>query len=483
MAQFTEFPALPPGEYVVAVSTFIDLLREVPAEGEPFKAFRARLKKARMWNRERLQPLLAFLQVAHADPIVPSAFMRRVVEAEDPRVPMIARLQATNPLLLKCVIDRLLDRVHSINELLKYLHSFAYPGVRIPAPQVRAWVHLAQGLELFKPVGVRLGLTERGQALVDWASEEFDVDDFLEEDAEEPPPEPVATPVEAAAEAPAAPRPVVTVTPELPEPSGRPSPLGRGEVIPTDAFVRGFEATRSELRERIATWWAEVGGAEDAAEGPQAFGVDGPNWMEDPDRALYRLAVAAALKFRLGRPHRPAFDALNQGALDVLFDGAAPELPEVTDAKALMLASLVARGFAEHPDLANELERQKDGEAVLGLLERALGRALMEREIFWMLRQLRVAGVLRLPGLERFAVLPDRGVRDTLFRLGFLDTPYAVDEAALVLAAAAAARATGPSARPDRVLAAFAEAAGCRYGCPHRQGCDLPCRERLDQGL
>ena len=65
MPQFTQFPRLPRGDAVVAVDQLIRALTAIPEEGEPFKALRTRLKKADLWNRDRLPVLLRFFRLAY----------------------------------------------------------------------------------------------------------------------------------------------------------------------------------------------------------------------------------------------------------------------------------------------------------------------------------------------------------------------------------------------------------------------------------
>ena len=88
-------------------------------------------------------------------------------------------------------------------------------------------------------------------------------------------------------------------------------------------------------------------------------------------------------------------------------------------------------------------------------------------------------GVIRYDDLGDYTVTPHRIVRDTLFRLGFIATPYATDAAALAGAAKAARKAV-PAGAADEILTLFALAAGCAYDCTHRKSCDFPCRERLE---
>jgi hypothetical protein len=498
MPQFTEFPILPKGEYRTAVDGFIRFWQQMPAAGEPFKDFRTRLKKVELWNRERLSGLLRFMQVAEADPALPSPLVRSLVDADgDAARDLLAeRLWTVNPLLFKSVVDLLQERVHSPNEILKYVDSFAYPGARLSSLQVRTWIAFAQGLELLKPVGIRLALDKRGEKFAKRA-EELDVDEFLEQDEDEPAPaavltvrdegEPGPAPAAAPVEVPAPiVAPVVVQAPPSPT-AALPSPLGRGAPVDPRRYAGQAvfaDDVLDEARARLSAWWAEQSGAAPAP-GAADFGVDAEAWMEDGERALYRVAVGAALLFRLGRGERAALDAFASldggGFLDALYHGTAPEGPPVpVDPQALMLASLVARRWAEVPSLAADLERQRTAADAFRTLESALGRGLFGLELFWILRTLGRAGVLRPAGLAEYSGLPDRAVRDTLYRLGFLASPYAPDAAALAVASAAAHRATGDADAPDRVLAAFSRAAGCAYGCPNRRRCDLPCRERAD---
>jgi hypothetical protein len=112
-------------------------------------------------------------------------------------------------------------------------------------------------------------------------------------------------------------------------------------------------------------------------------------------------------------------------------------------------------------------------------LDAALGRGLFRTELFWILDMLSKLGVLRYADLGDYTATPYRIVRDTLFRLGFLHSPYASDAPSLA-AAARAARKAVPDGPADEILTLFALAAGCAYDCAHRKACDFPCRERLE---
>ena len=491
---------MPPGDFKLAAESFVGALRSFPADGLAFREFRDRLKKREMWNRDRFPVLLKFLRMAHTDPMMPSQFMIDVAEAADMDAALdrvADRLWTLNPVILHAVFTRLADRVHSPNELLKYIDSFAYPGARLTGPEIRNWLRLAQGIGLLRTIGIRLTLDDRAERLAERVKH-FDLDDFFDEDEEEiidsaevapvvqrATPEPVAPTSVAPAQQSVAPAPM-----SIPEPTiDLPSPIGRERPVPVRQFRDHAvfpESVQAKSRTRILGWWSEQ-----TVESPwpdlNDFAIDGDTFNEDPDYGVFLVAVAAALTFRLSSGKAgviQTFHALrDEGLLDVLFEGTVPNAPPANaDAHALMLASLVARRCAEHPDLSTQVERAEDAKAAFAHLDAALGRGLFGLELFWLLRQLGTLGLVRSADLPTLTTVPDRTVRDTLFRLGFIEQPYAVDSAALIAGAAAARAALPDTPDPGLALTLFTRAAGCSYDCPQRRRCDLPCRERADLG-
>ena len=555
MLELVAFPFLPSGDPVKAVSALIKLCREIPAQGEQFRFFRRRLKDLRLWDDQLVDGTLLFLGIPKSGNIRPSQISRTVggLKSEEKARDVLAeRLWEANPLLFKSVIEYLKERVYSRDELIKYLHSFAYRGKQPTRPQLEAWLHLALGLKVLKMVGIALDLDDRGKAFLERAAE-LDVEEFLAEnsagedgagsegeasgDAGDTPsgdasggvddggddsvgdgagdggPEgdhagddAGAGPVDKAASAatparaqtapgrPAALRPgrpagVEPASTPIIDISGMKPSRGRERPVEVSRFAGRDvfpEDVLSETSQRIQTWWAEQS-AQRQGLGAGDFGFEAEAWMENAEELLYRVAVAAALVFRLQRDRAgviQAFEALDDeraGVLRDLYYGTAPEtLPQQIDAQALMLASLLARRFAEAPDLASTLEKQTTAAEAFAVLERALGRGLLRIELFWMMGALADLGALRLEDLGDYTALPRRLVRDTLFRLGYLSTPYAHDAASLVPAARAARRAAGTAAPPDEVIAAFCLAAGCAYDCPNRRSCEHACRERAE---
>ncbi|HEY1557181.1 MAG TPA: hypothetical protein VGF94_20235 [Kofleriaceae bacterium] len=481
-----------------ALAALVRICKEAPAKGEPFRELRARLRAAKLWDREKPAVVLRFLGTGGAT-AMPSIFMQAIAAApneDDLAIVVLDRVWQLNPLLGKTVIDLVGQRAYHKDEIYKHLASAAYHGVVPSRPALEIWLQIGIGCGLLRTLGIAVAAGPRADRYVELASA-FDIDEFLAED--KPEPEPVIPSIAdddaAPADAPAADSsiPVVAGAPvgaQLPAPlrhlsaEGVASPRGRDRVVPPSRFAAGFgDDVLADTSARIAAWSKDTHQGTHAYQ-PADFGLDAEAWVENAGEVVYRVAVAAALAFRLDRDRAgviAAYAALDKaGVLADLYQGTVPEnLPAAVDARALMLASLAARRCAEVPELASQLDGRANAGEAFAALDTALGRGLFRTELFWIVDLLARLGVIRYDDLADFTVTPHRIVRDTLFRLGFVTSPYASDATSLVSAARAARRAvpTGPA---DEILALFALSAGCAYDCPHRKACDFPCRERLE---
>ncbi len=496
MPQVVELPSIGQDARGALVA-LVRVCKETPAKGEPFKEFRSRLRGAKLWDRERPKVILRFLGTGGAT-VMPSLFMQTLAGAEgdDAVSEAVAdRLWHLNPLLGKAVLELLAQRAYHKDEIYKTLTSVAFRGQVPSRPAMETWLQIAIGTGVIKSIGIAVTLGPKAERYVALAAG-LDVDEFLAEDKPDPEPVvPAAVDDEAAPAAEAGPEssiPVAAAAPASPLPAplrhlsadGIATPRNRERPVPTSRFASGFsDEVHDETRARIASWWAEAQ-RPSLTYVPADFGLDPEGWVEGADEVVYRVAVAAALAFRLDRDRNAviaAFSALDKaGVLGDLYQGIVPEnLPAQVDARALMLASLAARRCAEVPELASQLDGRASAAEAFASLDVALGRGLFRTELFWIVDMLAKLGVLRYDDLADFTVTPHRIVRDTLFRLGFIETPYAKDGAALT-AAAASARKAVPNGAADEILTMFALAAGCAYDCPHRKTCDFPCRERLE---
>ncbi|HEY0990672.1 MAG TPA: hypothetical protein VGD80_26650 [Kofleriaceae bacterium] len=478
-----------------ALVALVRVCKEMPAKGEPFRELRGRLRAAKLWDRERPSVLLRFLGTGGST-AMPSLFMQALAAAngeDETAVTVLDRLWHLNPLLGKTVLELVAQRAYHKDEIYKHLASSAYRGVVPSRPALEIWLQIAIATGLLRTLGIAVTGGPRTERYAQLAAA-IDVEEFLAEDRPEPEPiipvmmEEDAVPAEAAAEGSAA-TSAPTGSP-LPAPlrhlvvEGVPSPRNRERPVATSRFAQGFtDDILDETRQRIAGWWGEAR-RPSATYQPSDFALDAESWVEGADEVVYRVAVAAALAFRLDRDRASvlaAYHALDKaGVLGDLYQGTVPEnLPAQVDARALMLASLAARRCAEVPELASQLDGRASAAEAFASLDAALGRGLFRTELFWIMDMLAKLGVIRYPDLGDFTVTPHRIVRDTLFRLGFLETPYASDGPALTAAARATRRAV-PEGSADEILTTFALACGCAYDCTHRKTCDYPCRERLD---
>jgi hypothetical protein len=507
MPQVIEYPPLG-SDARATLLALVQVCRETPAAGEPFAAFRSRLRGAKLWDRDRPAAMLRFLGSSGAQ-VVPSPFMQAVAatKGEEAAFDAIAdRMLELNPLLFKTIFELIEQRPHGKDELSKFLGSFAYRGKVPSRPDLESYYVMLVLTGVARVLGIALVPGARADRFAE-AVGRLDVDELLENPT--PLPEPVipavteeeggdapiavadggtaATLTAVAAAAPEAPAgsPLPPFLRHLAGASKEKSPRGRERAVPTSRFATGpfADDVLEETTTRITAWWKETAGASPVYT-PADFGFDPETWMEGADEVIYRIAVAAALVFRLETDRDGvirAYRALDEAkVLGDLYHGTVPEsLPAQVDARALMLASLAARRCAESPELASTIEQQKTAADALAALDAALGRGLFRIELHWILGMLGQLGVIRFDDLGELASLPHRLVRDTLFRLGFLPTPYAADGAALVAAARAARKAAGADPA-DEILSRFALAAGCAYDCPNRRSCEYPCRERLE---
>jgi hypothetical protein len=481
-----------------ALAALVRICKETPAKGESFRDFRSRLRAAKLWDREHPIVLLRFLGIGGAT-ITPSPFVQALAAAtgEDAiATAVLDRLWQLNPLLGKTIVDLVAQRTYHKDEIYKFLASAAYKGKVPSRPHLENWLQIAIVGGLLRTVGIAVASGPRVEPYSALAAA-LDVDEFLAEDRPEPEPvipsatseEEAAPEATASAEGSIAHAAAPTGAP-LPPPlrhlsaEGVPSPRGRERPVPASRFAHGFsDELLAETSARIAAWWTEAARPTLAYQ-PSDFGLDVEAWVEGADEVVYRVAVAAALAFRLDRDRAgviASFGALDRaGVLGDLYQGTVPEsLPAEVDARALMLASLAARRCAEVPELAAQLEGRASAAEAFATLDGALGRGLFRSELFWILDMLAKLGVIRYADLGDFTVTPHRIVRDTLFRLGFTASPYAADNAALT-AATRAARQAVPEGPADEILALFALAAGCAYDCSNRKACDYACRERLE---
>ena len=196
MAQRTVFPLLPniaDAQYIgIVQSLFAELHRSGGAV--PFKTFRDWAKERNLYNKEEFEDLLNFLGCDRTQPppgeVVIGDFGKRFLATESVEgyQKLLYRwLHAWNPILVKAVCEQLDaesgGRLHSTHELYRYITSYAYPGAYVTLPSFQNWIKWMAASGHIKYIGIRWGLGELGKKELP-ALKNFDVDEFLEDEAD-----------------------------------------------------------------------------------------------------------------------------------------------------------------------------------------------------------------------------------------------------------------------------------------------------------
>lgn len=158
-----------------------------------FKEFREWLREEGLWDKEIAPQALDLLDVrldnkkkVSLGTWAKAFFAADGLEAQSEQ--LFARMLAVNTLLVKYVLEALDmeggGRLHSTYELHRMLTSYVYPGESIGLPEFQAWIKWMVAAGYLKLIGIRWGLTENGKLAVP-RMRMIDVDEFLEDEAEE----------------------------------------------------------------------------------------------------------------------------------------------------------------------------------------------------------------------------------------------------------------------------------------------------------
>ncbi len=253
-----------------------------------------------------------------------------------------------------------------------------------------------------------------------------------------------------------------------------------------------LEITREKLRNS---------GTDLAIEDPrpwlEATGCERRAFILAPASGLLRLAAVTALwQFRLlpdvptakyspsqVRVNIPIWPQL-EPLLEDLLEGRWPTSPlpqeDHSTSAVLLMLSLAARRLAMLPEHVEPFATKQKAADALAHLDALFGDGLFGDNIFWMLGALADIGLLSPGDAAPYRALPTRSVREALFRLGLLETPYASDLCQLVEASKVLSE-IYESPRGDIRLLAFVKEQGCASPCPWRRHCSLSCRERSER--
>nr|MBA3820466.1 hypothetical protein [Deltaproteobacteria bacterium] len=173
-----------------ALVALVRVCKETPPAGEPFRELRARLRAAKLWDRERPIVMLRFLGTGGAT-VTPSVFMQALATAsgeDETAQAILDRMWHLNPLLGKTVLDLVAQRAYHKDEIYKHLASAAYSGLVPSRPALETWLQIAIGTGLLRTLGIAVTAGPRAERYAQLAAG-LDVEEFLAED--KPDPEPV----------------------------------------------------------------------------------------------------------------------------------------------------------------------------------------------------------------------------------------------------------------------------------------------------
>ncbi len=252
--------------------------------------------------------------------------------------------------------------------------------------------------------------------------------------------------------------------------------------------VSALETTRDTLRQS---------GVELPIEDPRpwldATGCEKRAFALEPARGLLRLAALTAFwRFDLlptlsqgtlrqpqARVAMPLWTRV-EPLLDDILEGRWPCEPipregESTSAVLLMIA-LAARRLAQAPEHVAPFASKQAAVDALEHLDALFGKGLFAESIFWMLGALADMGLVSQTDAAPYRAVPTRAAREALFRLGFIDSPYAQSLQALIEASSILSHIYS-SPRGDLRLLAFVREQGCASPCIKRHRCPIACRE------
>ena len=252
MPQRTVFPALPNTTEAQYLLILQGLFGELDRRGGdvPFKDFRNWLKERNLWSKEEAEDLFAFLGCRVRPNIVLGDFPRKFIACggqEEQQRALYLWINAWNPFLTKYVFEALdVDgggRLHSTHELYRLITSYVYPGAYVTLPNFQSWIRWMAASGYIKYIGIRWGLSDAGKREMS-AIRQVDVDELLEDLAEEAAAEPEPSDVPATPAVPAAPPPAPAPAKAAPAPASA-SDFGDDEEMldmPPEAPLPTWEA-------------------------------------------------------------------------------------------------------------------------------------------------------------------------------------------------------------------------------------------------
>ena len=188
--QRVNFPSYPKVEGDKFIATTLEIYRKVQREEVTDKQLKRWMRTQGWYDKETFDDLLEFIGVEehgrNKEVTLKGVALELLEEsnAEKRQDLLFARVAQMNEILVKYVFDAIQERLYSTNELFRMLTSYVYPGSPIGMADFTSWLKWVQATQRIRVLGIRWALGSRFSASQLYV-QSIDVDELLEEEAEE----------------------------------------------------------------------------------------------------------------------------------------------------------------------------------------------------------------------------------------------------------------------------------------------------------
>lgn len=505
MAQRVKFSILPNTREDDYVNTLQIIYATIQSKKMNKKDFREFLSERNLWKKEDMPILFEILEISYSEPVSFGDFGRRFLEVdEEPQKKEILffHIMRMNPILVKYVIESLdVDaggRIHSTNELYKIISSYVYPGKYITLFDFQNWIKWIHASGAVKVVGVRWGLGEMGKRLLP-KIKAIDVDEVLEEEKEEEKVEEIEECVvveeKKIDEIPEEKEKVILKKEEVIFVEEKISELkdSEREVMEEEPLPKEMMSSEEELFEnakKIKVWWQ--GYPYKKTIKIETLGINQDLFIKNRDLFLYKLSFLSILHSRFEDEDKSnIIKFLNELYSLGFFEKTLDNELEILNFLKNLPSSFSDPFFLKSIELFVHLPRIKDFWKRYSLLEDAKsGREFVTHlyeKVFsplfplapFYFLQIMVRLKLLPTHFESCSSIPVREVRESVFRLGFIDSVYALDFQHLVIISERLSRFFDEDTDFEESINHMKEGFGCKFRCPNIKGCSFYCREKI----
>ena len=206
--QVVKFPSLGSVEGPEYINTAIQIFQKIKREELNDRALKRWMRGQGTFDKESFDFLkdMLDLRITEEGAVSLGGFAQGMLDAADVakrQTLLFERIAGRNEILVKYVFDALQERLYSTSELYRMLTSYVYPGKAIDLPDFNLWLKWMESTGRVRVLGIRWATGKRFEESLGYVKS-IDVDEILEEEAEEalappspPSPAPAAPPAKA----------------------------------------------------------------------------------------------------------------------------------------------------------------------------------------------------------------------------------------------------------------------------------------------